>query len=837
MEIVRDGPMLHPRQTVLTMLALQRGHYAKIRAHFWNLRAPPVPFNLESHLESGVRVAPTFRKPEGLRTGSLWDTRDVTGREASETLARLMRAFVVKQHQYGMSAEWAQIPIAPGDEKSGRYAYDLEAIRQVGPRTGEHFELIEDFAAITDPHCPIHAMTTEEARRSVHIRISFNLEQARRFRAQTRDYTEDPKMRYQPFNESRRHGEDDLRRLAEAVIALEEEVLQQRAFGAATHKLYSDRNAANDRDPAYDRPLFSDIRRELEQNNGFDDQSMGAFLRIPPPPEAETDGKPRQSIGSESQRYEGEMRVDGRRIQEFSVYFTLVKCATDGTDAGQNASVHANERAGRSRKDASPIEMEYVNKQDVRNIATDLHRNSAQIAAGGDAPSVRHTFPIVLLTDSYPSGASQQMKETWARKVRRVLRRNFGWGARLDAFIRDFSAALVRGEGAEPSARPRPEDAYALALPSKTLENLSDAERAARPLEAAARFAKWPHGTEFIKDLPNLATTAGNMDGLYMLTSPVDSGSGHRLLTPEERAAPAVFAELGSLQRALWTLIAGQPIRTADIDKYLKGVVLGPVSQGEKRLSNSDLRTDDQRHIARSLQSQSETFGRLRARVDIKDDQNPRGQMTMGRCLERDLSEWRTMGVDTANERAARLWYSGTKDELWAYMHEKGNARSQNLKDTTFFQNRKDLSKDDHTRHVVAAQWHLETWPVVTADDPDASKVLTKGREQAWADTLELVCDIAGRVFMTEKDAKSFFAWRNRGKSCRVVPWLARLDAILSVFGVHSRLTGSTLYSHMVSEWKPPHHSASAGTITERGGFRRRRRRWGTGRSPRPTSR
>jgi hypothetical protein len=169
-----------------------------------------------------------------------------------------------------------------------------------------------------------------------------------------------------------------------------------------------------------------------------------------------------------------------------------------------------------------------------------------------------------------------------------------------------------------------------------------------------------------------------------------------------------------------------------------------------------------------------------------------------GRRLERDQSELRTLGSDTMNQRAVRLVYSGTQDELWEFMHEQGNEKSSNLKDTTFFQTRKDLTNDMHVRHMVPAQVHVETWPQATADVSNPEARLTREQGRMWAKTLEVLCEVAGRVFMDDDDAARFFAIDDRGRSERVEPWLARLDAILSVFGVHSRVTGSTLYTRMV---------------------------------------
>jgi hypothetical protein len=98
----------------------------------------------------------------------------------------------------------------------------------------------------------------------------------------------------------------------------------------------------------------------------------------------------------------------------------------------------------------------------------------------------------------------------------------------------------------------------------------------------------------------------------------------------------------------------------------------------------------------------------------------------------------------------------------------------------------------------------LETWPHATHDVEFPALKITRERELVWTAILEFVCETGGRVFMDKEDALSLFAWQDRNGSGRVSPWLARLDALLSTFGVHSRLTGSTLYSSMVFKPENP---------------------------------
>ena len=283
-----------------------------------------------------------------------------------------------------------------------------------------------------------------------------------------------------------------------------------------------------------------------------------------------------------------------------------------------------------------------------------------------------------------------------------------------------------------------------------------------------------------------------------MITPDGHTGAGGNLMTPKERATPQVYDSMTEYEKVLWTFLAGQPIKTAESDWYIQGVTPGPISMGERKLTRSDMRTDDQHHFGRLLQAQSESFGLARTLNSFAGGTGPDGRLTTSRSLVRDRSELRTIGSDTVDQRAARLCYTGDEADLWEYIHERCNGESDNLRDTTFFQTRKDLTNDDHLRHVVPAQWHLETWPHATHDVEDPASKLTKDREQMWAVILEFVCEIGGRVFMEKEDALSFFAWQDRGKSGRATPWLARLDALLSTFGVHSRLTGSTLYSRMV---------------------------------------
>ena len=83
------------------------------------------------------------------------------------------------------------------------------------------------------------------------------------------------------------------------------------------------------------------------------------------------------------------------------------------------------------------MEMEHTHRLDPRHFLSDLRRNERKIAVGLDRPNVRHAFPMILYTDSYPSGGGVEQKRRWAIAVRYALRRHVGWGTRVEMFIRD----------------------------------------------------------------------------------------------------------------------------------------------------------------------------------------------------------------------------------------------------------------------------------------------------------------------------------------------------------------------------------------------------------------
>ena len=98
------------------------------------------------------------------------------------------------------------------------------------------------------------------------------------------------------------------------------------------------------------------------------------------------------------------------------------------------------------------METEYIRKQDIWQVMTNAWRNHSQIAIGQDRPNVRHTFPTILHTDSYPSGATPAVKEHLAQAVRRAVRRNAGWYTPLESFIKDLSEVMARRQGLVPGA-------------------------------------------------------------------------------------------------------------------------------------------------------------------------------------------------------------------------------------------------------------------------------------------------------------------------------------------------------------------------------------------------
>ncbi len=186
---------------------------------------------------------------------------------------------------------------------------------------------------------------------------------------------------------------------------------------------------------------------------------------------------------------------------------------------------------------------------------------------------------------------------------------------------------------------------------------------------------------------------------------------------------------MSKFERVLWTFLAGQPISMVDVDKDMMAMIPGPISSGEKGLGDSDTRVDDQTNLPQAFQSMSETFGLVRTRIDIKDD-HPNGRISTARRPVHDRLEVRTIGVDTRNQRAARLWFSGSDEELWEYIHEKGNGFSEGLKHTKFLQTRRSLVDDCKLRHVVAASIHRETRPTCTIAEAGDGARLTRERER-----------------------------------------------------------------------------------------------------------
>jgi hypothetical protein len=179
---------------------------------------------------------------------------------------------------------------------------------------------------------------------------------------------------------------------------------------------------------------------------------------------------------------------------------------------------------------------------------------------------------------------------------------------------------------------------------------LSDVERYIRSLERKERFVELPSSQDLGQMLTGLANRHRNVEGMFMMTPPTDSAAGHRLLTPEERVTPEEYAKMGGYERVLWTFPAGQPVSMADVDKDAMAMIPGPISAGEKGLGHSDTRVDDQSNLPRSFQSMSETFGLVRPRIDITDDDNPKGRISTDRRPVHDRLELRIIGVDTHNQ-------------------------------------------------------------------------------------------------------------------------------------------------------------------------------------------
>ena len=288
-------------------------------------------------------------------------------------------------------------------------------------------------------------------------------------------------MRFQPFNTAKRLGEDQFALIDRAIECLEEEILHQRAINAVTFRLHTDRAAAAADRPGLRRPLFSDVRKEIENLNEYKNRAMDAYARVPTGTEEDKDGQPRQAFHTQDQRFDGWMTIKGREAENFEAFFTLVDCTPDGTRLGQNYEAHQSDSAGHQRSPnlhVNPVEREYVNKRDVRMIFDDIRNDARQVAMGADAPSTRHTFPLVLLTDSYPAGASHLEKEEWAVRVTRMLRRHFGWGVRLDAFLKAFrEVGWPEGGGAVPRASPPTEGSPQQLVSFDSEADLTESER------------------------------------------------------------------------------------------------------------------------------------------------------------------------------------------------------------------------------------------------------------------------------------------------------------------------------------------------------------------------
>ncbi len=104
-----------------------------------------------------------------------------------------------------------------------------------------------------------------------------------RYRSIAREHTGVALMRFQPFNDARRVGEDNADRLTNVAEVFEEELLNQRALQTAAYHLFSLGGDDFELRPTLHRPLPTRFVNELERNNSLTDRFSGAFSRCRAP--------------------------------------------------------------------------------------------------------------------------------------------------------------------------------------------------------------------------------------------------------------------------------------------------------------------------------------------------------------------------------------------------------------------------------------------------------------------------------------------------------------------------------------------------------------------------
>jgi hypothetical protein len=318
-------------------------------------------------------------------------------------------------------------------------------------------------------------------------------------------------MRFQPYNDARRVGEDNTDRLTNVAEAFEEELLNQRASQTAAYHLFSLKGDDFERQPTLRWPLPTRFAGEFERNNSLTDRFNGAFCRVRAPEERDTILGGRKTVGNNNQLFSGTVQMDGQSSEEVKVQFALIECPPNGTEAGQNREAHLHQRQGGSANDDLPpmVETEYVRKQDIWQVLNNERRNGLQIAIGQDSLSARHTFPLIFHTDSYPSGAVAGVKETWAIFMRQAIRRNVGWHTRLTSLLKDLREAIAQREGLTPCAQPGPEGTSAASSAGVPEPTLSDVGRYIRSLERKERFVELPSSQDLGQMLTELTKRQG----------------------------------------------------------------------------------------------------------------------------------------------------------------------------------------------------------------------------------------------------------------------------------------------------------------------------------------
>jgi hypothetical protein len=168
----------------------------------------------------------------------------------------------------------------------------------------------------------------------------------------------------------------------------------------------------------------------------------------------------------------------------------------------------------------------------------------------------------------------------------------------------------VEGRNTASCASASTGDQYALAVIGANPDDLGEGERLMQALGEEARHTPLPNATELSAKMAGLMNRATNTEGMFMLSPDGDAGREGPLRTPEELAAAQNYNFRDEQEKVMWTFLAGQPVRTTDIDQYIQNVIPGPIAIGERPHA---IRQEDRRP---ELRQRSDAFpvGALRAR-------------------------------------------------------------------------------------------------------------------------------------------------------------------------------------------------------------------------------